>query len=87
MAVTYKARSKLSYLLLLLPYEDECEQDDVHSKGNGPRDLQTHVARFPEEAASSLVVRFNDCRIVFCCELIRAKVELSSLSRSGDVFS
>ena len=77
----------LSSFLPLLPYEDECEQDDVRSKGNDPRDLQTHIASFSEEAASSLAVRFSDCRIIFRCELVRARVGLSSFSRSGDVFN
>ena len=63
----------LSSFLPLLPYEDECEQDDVRSKGNDPRDLQTHIASFSEEAASSLAVRFSDCRIIFRCELVRAR--------------
>ena len=63
----------LSFFLPLLPYEDECEQDDVRSKGNGPRNLQTHIAGFPEEAASSLAVRFSDCCVVFRCELMRAR--------------
>ena len=73
------------FILPLLPYEDEGEQDDVHSKGNGPRDLQTHVASFLEQITSSLAVRFSNCRVILCSELIRATSKLSSLSTSRDV--